>query len=193
VNAGRIAVGLFLFIGGFLVSYVLLKADWSKISTIFMSILNRMLRILPVLLFVIMIYACLYAYIGSGVLWGIIYRTTHIRLIQILTTIVFISNYTGLPYSVAWYLYVDMQIFILSMPILYIYKRSKLKSKIILWILIIAGIAQTFIYAQINNVPELASMKSANLQGKYNGEQFIKPYTWIPTYMLGLFLGMLYT
>jgi peptidoglycan/LPS O-acetylase OafA/YrhL len=169
VNAGAIVVGLFLFIGGFLVSYVLLKTDWDKISTIFINIVNRMIRILPALLFVIMIYGCIYVYVGSGVLWGIIFRTSHVNIVQIITTIFFISNYTGMPYSVAWYIYVDMQIFIITMPMLFLYKRSKLISKILLWILIAVGLIQSFVYAQLNNVPELSSMKSASLRGKFNG------------------------
>lgn len=49
-----------------------------------------------------------------------------------------------------WYLQNDMQLFIYSMLILYIYDKSKIGSKIFLWVSIFGSILFTFVYVQIH-------------------------------------------
>jgi peptidoglycan/LPS O-acetylase OafA/YrhL len=62
-------ISVFLYISGFLVSYLVLKEvmkeNWHR-ST---NILQRMLRILPSFLFVIMLYIAYYPHLASAQLW----------------------------------------------------------------------------------------------------------------------------
>jgi peptidoglycan/LPS O-acetylase OafA/YrhL len=170
----------------------ILKSNWVCL----INIIHRALRILPAFLFAIMIYAAFYPYLSSGPLW-LTDKGKINNCINIWKVVLFIDNLigegSGLCYAVGWYLYVDMQLYAMSMPILLLYKYKIKLCKILIWVFIVIGIVQLFIYCQLTgfSVP----VRLIDLQNSYPfswRDQYIKPWKWMAAYFFGLFMGILY-
>ncbi len=107
--------------------------------------------------------------------------------------IFFINNFIGDPcFSVGWYLYVDMQLYVMSMPILLLFKYNSKVCKILIWALILIGMVQLFIYCQLTGY--LIPIRLQDLGGSPTSfkDQYSKPWQWMAAYFIGLFFGILY-
>jgi peptidoglycan/LPS O-acetylase OafA/YrhL len=122
-------VAVFFYIGGFLVAFLVikevLKDDW-RLS---INILQRVLRILPSFLYVILLYVAYYPLLSPNQDWNGNNPPlgTDGDCSQFWKVILFIDNFVplgGMCYSVGWYLHVDMQLFVISMFILKLYKNK---------------------------------------------------------------------
>jgi peptidoglycan/LPS O-acetylase OafA/YrhL len=70
IEAGVLAVDSFFFIGGFLVSYSILKDVKIKSRfRYFLAIINRYLRLIPAYFLTILIYYSILAHLVSGPFW----------------------------------------------------------------------------------------------------------------------------
>ncbi|CAH1271601.1 Hypp4684 [Branchiostoma lanceolatum] len=130
------AVDTFLLLSGLLVTYLFMKQmkktggqfTWRDYG---LHVLHRYWRLTPVLAFLIMIYACLTVYMGSGPWWAIRDNATmqFVRTCQthFWANLLYINNYVGRQCFVhGWYLGVDMQLYV-TFPglLLLLYKYPK--------------------------------------------------------------------
>jgi peptidoglycan/LPS O-acetylase OafA/YrhL len=149
------ALATFFYIGGFLVSFLVIrevmKPDW-RLS---LNILNRALRLLPSFLFIILFFIAYYSHLGSGQLWN--GNNPPLggfeNCYQIWKVILFIDNFYmfggQMCYTVAWYLYPDMQLFVISMFVFKLYPNHRKACKILILVLIFVSVLQLFIYSEV--------------------------------------------
>ena len=185
---------VFFWISGFVMSFSLLheleKKPNFSLKDLFSVFLHRYLRITPVVLFCVFFFWTLMAYLGNGPLWINMDETTwecnDYWYTNILYLINFIPNWTGNGcLGIAWYISVDMQLFIISPFIILIYTKI---SKRIAWItLLFICLFSIIISFNIAMTYDLNAVMSAVTNGnKYYSHYYNKPYTRLPPYFLGL-------
>ena len=69
VEGGMLAVDTFFFVGGFMVSFALLKDKKFNVKTMPIAILNRILRFWPSFLIAILLFYGVFLHLGSGPYW----------------------------------------------------------------------------------------------------------------------------
>lgn len=116
-------------ISGFLLAYIFLKKGQNSLIAYLVAIIQRILRIWPAFFFTITFFAFIFIHIGSGPLWGLldIYIT---RCEHTWKSLLFDGNLFDDGYHMcmgwSWYLQVDIQIFLVCILLLYIYKKNRL-------------------------------------------------------------------
>ncbi|CAG9323408.1 unnamed protein product [Blepharisma stoltei] len=195
VLSGSFAVDTFFWISGFLVSYLLIieinspkKMNWLLIYV------HRYLRIVPVYLFVILFSWALQKHMGNGPLWWNEYYYNNDCKKWWWTNILFINNLVpGWKGSnclgQSWYLSDDMQFFIITPPIIYLYHKY---NRYIGW-----GILTFFIGFSIIISGVIAHHFTLNAVGfagttwgDYYDYYYVKPYCRIGVYALGILTGI---
>lgn len=91
-----------------------------------------------------------------------------------------------------WYLQNDMQIFIISIPILYLYARQRKAAYILIQFLIVASLIYNFVEVQVNEYITVTHRPDFDKWDSYFPNVYIKPWTRCPPYLYGLTLGLLY-
>ena len=91
-----------------------------------------------------------------------------------------------------WYLQNDMQIFIASIPLLFLYSKKRNYAFITIGVLILFSLIYNFWEAQVNEYITVAHRQDFAKWGSYFPNVYIKPWTRCPPYLYGLFLGLLY-
>ena len=91
-----------------------------------------------------------------------------------------------------WYLQNDMQIFIVSIPILYLYNKRKQFAYILIWVIVLISLIYNFVEVQRNGYVTVAHRVDFAKWGTYFVDVYIKPWTRCPPYLYGLTLGLLY-
>lgn len=91
-----------------------------------------------------------------------------------------------------WYLQNDMQIFIISIPILFLYTRKRNLSFIVIWLLILGSMIYNFVEVQVNEYVTVTHRSDFAKWNSYFPNVYIKPWIRCPPYLYGLTLGLLY-
>jgi hypothetical protein len=91
-----------------------------------------------------------------------------------------------------WYLHCDMQLYAFSVFILLLYKHSKTKAKIILWILVALSLFYAFIWVLLKGTHVVVNSSDNKMWGEYSRWQYAMPYGRFPSYLPGVYMGMLY-
>ena len=91
-----------------------------------------------------------------------------------------------------WYLQNDMQIFIVSIPILYLYNQRKKFAYILIWVIVGLSLIYNFIEVQRNSYVTVAHRADFAKWATYFLDVYTKPWTRCPPYLYGLTLGLLY-
>ncbi len=91
-----------------------------------------------------------------------------------------------------WYLQNDMQIFIASIPLLFLYYKSRKVTFGIIGVLIVLSLVYNFVEAQVNQFVTVAHRPDFAKWSTYFPNVYIKPWTRCPPYLYGLALGLLY-
>ncbi|XP_078681738.1 nose resistant to fluoxetine protein 6-like [Branchiostoma floridae x Branchiostoma belcheri] len=135
VNHLDLAADAFFLLSGLTTSYQLLKHlkktggifTWKDLSLCY---IHRYFRVTPVYAFLLMIYSCLFVYMGTGPNWA---DPTLKAMIELQgcpdsywTNLLYINNYVNKCFKWAWFLAVDMQLFIVSpFILLLLYRQPK--------------------------------------------------------------------
>jgi peptidoglycan/LPS O-acetylase OafA/YrhL len=69
VETGLLAVDIFFFLAGFFLAFVFLREKGQRISTYLLAIIQRVLRIWPAYILVMMIYYSFFMHLGDGPRW----------------------------------------------------------------------------------------------------------------------------
>ena len=114
-----------------------------------MALLHRLLRFWPSYITAILIFYTLYMHLGSGPFWHLQYDIAVRPCQKMWKPIFFVDNIVDNGQDMCmgwgWYLQNDMQIFIFSIPILFVYSRHRKVSFIIIQLLILLSLIYNFI------------------------------------------------
>lgn len=187
------AVDTFFWLSGFLLTYLFLneiqlqaKIQWFKLY------FSRIYRIVPTYIFCLFLTWAFLKYIGNGPLWfdgDMINDECHDYW---WTNLLFLNNFIpdgngSRCMAWTWYLSNDIQFFLITPVILYIYsKLSKIAGWCIVCILIIIHVVSS---AMISDYFNLALV--SNKEDSYD-KIYIKIYCRIGAYAMGIVFGLLY-
>ena len=91
-----------------------------------------------------------------------------------------------------WYLQNDMQIFILSIPILFLYNLKRNYAFIAIFLIMIGSLTYNLVEVQINEYITVAHRPDFIKWAEYFPDIYIKPWVRCPPYLYGLILGLLF-
>ena len=193
-----IGVDAFFWLGGFLLGFSILGEALKRKGRVswLPKIVGRVLRILPVYIFVMTFVNLVEPSMGEGPLWHQMDLLTLDCSSYWWTNFLFLNNFVPAGegndcIGQSWYLALDMQFFLFSILIIAMY--SKLP-KIYTWITV-AAICMASLITRIVISSEYNVMVSAlNSHQRMDHSRliFTKPYTRIAPYVLGLLCGFVY-
>ncbi|VDP06712.1 unnamed protein product [Soboliphyme baturini] len=209
VNSSALAADTFLTLSGLLLSLWFFKKldprkwklnslrNWSNFY------FRRLLRICPTYFMMLGFAATLFPYLGNGPLWigkmpGVL--TPHSCRYSWWTNIMFLNNYFAVQQPCmgwSWFIAVEMQLFVFS-PVLLILYRSKPKLAYTFSAVLVFAFAALHGYYVASRGYPPAMVGTENLYqmeklGDYFTHVFIKPYTHVPSYLIGLSFGYFLT
>ncbi|KAI1289959.1 Nose resistant to fluoxetine protein 6 [Halotydeus destructor] len=200
---GTFSVDSFFFISGLLVTLMALKTlrrSRGKFNLLYYYV-HRYLRMTPLMMVVIGYCATLLRYTGHGPGWreSIAMYDGWCRSNWWLNAL-YLHNFfdrTNMCLSHSWYSAVDMQLYIMApIVIIPLYKKPKLGLSIVAAILA-TSMAITAYLTFTNNfpaVPYINDLVPQDIVNEYYGAIYIKPYTRVGPYLVGMVLGyILYT
>jgi peptidoglycan/LPS O-acetylase OafA/YrhL len=191
------AVDTFFWISGFLQGYLMTnQVVLHKRINWFMIVVHRLIRILPVYMFVMLFGWSLAKYAGDGPKWYNAEYIMHSDCKRYFWTYpLFINNFV-LPKTTnnclvgSWYLPNDMQFFLISLPIMYLYVKS---SRIFGWGLLSMCVGFTMIAGGSIYYNEHFEVNYLGVHNRYfMNDYYYKPYTRIAPYCIGLLAGFIY-
>ncbi|XP_031622733.1 nose resistant to fluoxetine protein 6-like isoform X2 [Contarinia nasturtii] len=129
---GLQAVDTFFVLSGLLLSIGILKKFKNGRINVPLLYFHRYIRLTPLLGVTILVIISPFRFTGSGPLWSSVYRKFSIDCEQFWwTNLIYAQNYMN-PFRVcnipSWYLAVDMQLFLITPPIIYFIYRFKTKA-----------------------------------------------------------------
>ena len=198
INSAPYAVDSFFWLSGFLQGYLMtLQMIGDKKMNWIMVVVHRFVRILTLYMFIALGSWSLAKYMGNGPKWYNAENLMHNGCKDYFWTMpLFVSNFVspndaGNCFIGSWYLPNDMQFYLLSLPILYLYVRH---SRIFGWGLLSVCIAFSII---ANGTITYDEHLHAKLDHPENSEHYMedlyyKPYCRIAPYCIGLLGGFVY-
>ncbi|XP_044738248.1 nose resistant to fluoxetine protein 6-like [Chrysoperla carnea] len=194
----QLSVDSFLFISGFLVSYLFYKEKFTKIGNKAISLgktflefimvaLNRYLRLTPIVIFAIVIYSVIYEYYANTAIVEM-GEAVHEKCSKYWwRNLLYIGNlfdWDELCLSWSWYLSADMQFFLISL-ILCFFSLFLLKTSILIMILLIIAscLYTTYITYEAKFIPTYDETVN-NL-----GPLYSRPWIRIGPYLVGVITG----
>eukprot|EP00343_Euplotes_focardii_P007471 CAMPEP_0205818724 /NCGR_PEP_ID=MMETSP0206-20130828/748_1 /ASSEMBLY_ACC=CAM_ASM_000279 /TAXON_ID=36767 /ORGANISM="Euplotes focardii, Strain TN1" /LENGTH=582 /DNA_ID=CAMNT_0053111403 /DNA_START=329 /DNA_END=2077 /DNA_ORIENTATION=+ len=200
IPGGEFAVDTFFYLSGFLTFYLLTSKLYPKKGNIglvntFLIYFHRYYRLIFPLVFVQFFTMFVIRYFGDGP----IYRQNWDLLNQNCfdnpwSNFLFINNF--IPWQLAdacigwvWYLANDMQFFIMSPPIIYLYCKNRLIGKSMVGMLIFLSMLSTGIITIIGNL----SIQNESTKIKHAGDlMYNKPWARMGAYFVGAIFGLSY-
>lgn len=91
-----------------------------------------------------------------------------------------------------WYLQNDVQLFTMSIALLYIYRLKPIVMKVFIWPLIIGSQVFIFIWTFNHNVIVATHFSDSSHMGNFFADVYSKPWASFSPYFLGLFFGILH-
>jgi hypothetical protein len=92
-----------------------------------------------------------------------------------------------------WYIQNDMQLFVLSLVILFVYSLKPLLSKILIVSLMIGSAIFTYQWTYEHGVYVISHLNDFSKWGDFMTNVYMKPWARATPYLWGLLLGIFYT
>lgn len=92
-----------------------------------------------------------------------------------------------------WYIQNDMQLFIASIILLYVYKLKPIVSKVLLCLMIIGSMVFTFVWTMNNGTLVITHLSDVAKWGTFINDVYVKPWARLPPYFLGLLFGIMHS
>lgn len=120
-----------------------------------LAIVHRILRFWPSYIMAMMIYYGIIIHTGSGPIWYKLQTAGQIDYCDSMwKSVIFVDNIVDngerMCMGWGWYLQNDMQIFIFSIPILYLYCRNRKISFVLIGLLTTLSLVFNFVEVQVN-------------------------------------------
>ncbi|OMJ73182.1 hypothetical protein SteCoe_28188 [Stentor coeruleus] len=189
-----LALDIMFWIGGVLYAYFLLNSYSSSIKHWVQIYLKHYLEMVPMFMFTTFFFWTLARYIGSGPYWYTANNIYSDCKDYWYSNLFFLSNF--IPNGTwskclahGWFLSVEMQFFIFTPLLIWIYKKSPFSAWVIIAGLISLGSILGGVIADHYNLN--VSVYGPNRTSYYNYYNN-KPYTRMPPYIYGLAVGFIY-
>ncbi|XP_043465576.1 nose resistant to fluoxetine protein 6-like [Leptopilina heterotoma] len=198
-NAALIIDGFF-GLGGLLLSFSLLSYwNESKNFNFFILVFKRIVRLLPLYMFVTLGYATIFYRLGSGPFWESIMGFTRNSCSSYWwTNLFFINNYFGGNNKCviqSWYLAIDVQCYIIGLLLIRaFYKMPRKIGYIFINCALICSIVITFYFTYKNDSDPIFKSISAQRRiedSDYFINYYVKTHVRSSTYIIGLIFGIL--
>jgi peptidoglycan/LPS O-acetylase OafA/YrhL len=195
ILTGLMAVDSFFWLSGFLQGYLMTQQFNShKKVNYLMLVVHRFIRILPVYMFVVFVSWALTKYMGNGPMWYAAEHMMHGDCDQIAWTFPLFLNNFILPSGSnnclvgAWYLPNDMQFYLFSLPVMYLYVKH---SRIFGWGMLLMAITFHIIANASITHDEHLKVKVTDLHNQHYffDDLYYKPWCRIGPYAMGLLGG----
>ncbi|XP_030757478.1 nose resistant to fluoxetine protein 6-like [Sitophilus oryzae] len=189
---GTLSVDSFFFLSGFLLVFVFMKAmkSGTKFNIIYFYV-HRYIRLTVPFIPVILFFAFLVKYLGSGPLYPELDASLgHLCRKNWWKSLLYIQNYF-VPYELCnqqtWYLNVDWQLYLVSPIMLYFLYKLPLIGIHLVCITSLASMAASFFITRHYQLPALLS----NLRNlvDYNTKYYMQTYTRAAPYLIGAIVG----
>ena len=135
VETGLLAVDIFFFLGGFFLAFVFLREKVKRNITYLFAIIQRILRIWPAYILVMMIYYSFFMHMGDGPRWQFNEPTINLCS-RMWKSILFVDNLVDngeeMCLNWGWYLQADFQIFLSCLVLLFIYNKVNKKASYVI-------------------------------------------------------------
>lgn len=194
VYGGYYAVDTNFWISGFLGGYFIMKMLSGKKFSWFYVYLHRYIRVTILFVFTTMMFWAFEKFMGAGPLWFLSGQYTKDCYDYWWTTLLYVNNFVpefkgNSCGGVGWFLAEDMQFFLVTPPILYVFsKYSQKLGWILIGLLVIVPMGATAAIAEYNNLNMvMISEEDRNLISYY----YVKPYCRATPYAFGLACGIL--
>ncbi|XP_054259761.1 nose resistant to fluoxetine protein 6-like [Macrosteles quadrilineatus] len=200
LNGGNYIVDTFFVFSGFLTTHFLTKELQKRQNiNLFLVIIGRFIRILPVYGLVIAFHAVVLPYLGNGPLWNsLVWREALRCQKNWWANVLFLNNYVNVEETCmiqAWYLACDMHYFIIGIILIYItYKRPKLGASLI-GIAFAASVAIPTYITYVNQYPGVVQLYHELQKDPVKNEHFRTMYVpshvrFVP-YVVGMLMSYL--
>ncbi|CAI2360959.1 unnamed protein product [Moneuplotes crassus] len=190
---GFYSVDVFFFISAFLATYLMTsKFHGKRFFNIPMVYLHRLIRVLPTILLLFVMYFTFLPFIGSGPIWKpSIENDINNCKLSWWPNVIFISSwYTRAQcFGHLWYLSNDMTFFLFVPLVVLAYLNSKLIGYSFVIFLNIFGIVLPFIFSHIRG-HTITMLKDQDVDSNIELNQH--PYNRSASYSVGLLFGLLY-
>ena len=197
ISSAPYAVDSFFWASGLLQGYLLVVYFRSREEYRFgLLVMHRLVRVLPMYVCVLLMSWTLARYIGSGPKWYNADEIMHRDCQEYFWTYVAFVNNFAMPSDSnnclvgSWYLPNDMQFYLLSIPIVYLYARH---SRIYGWILFTIGILFSVVASGTIAYDEHFEINAfTQNNNQYMRDLYYKPYCRIAPYCIGALGGFVY-
>jgi len=184
-----LAVDLFLYLSGFLLTYITLSRSKGSPKLSPLIFVHRIIRLYPLLLITLGVFCFIVPLINNGPIYYRIYQMAYEYCAELwprsLTFTVNFRRWDQNCLDNTWYITLDFQLFVLSVFIVYIYSKKKLIGILIPVTIAIGSIITTIALALQYDI--WASIAKYNIE--YIEEYYEKPYTRAGPYMIGILAG----
>lgn len=192
------AVDIFFYLGGFMLGYLFLKQYYRKRGwkMFLMAVLQRWLRLAPLFLMCMLIYWKVMPYLGSGPLYYQYKAPVSYCATSWWKDLLFFGNFSENMCMVwGWYIQIDMQLFIASLFLLWLY--AEVNKKVFAGAtgaIMVAGIIYCFVRCQTQDYHVIGNLDGANNANtdNYYLDLYNKPWSRTGPYLLGLLMGIYY-
>jgi len=193
------SVDIFLFMGGFLAIYLMvkgIKAFDGKINLLIIYI-SRIIRIFPLFFVTLLIFCYVMPLIGEGPGFYNYYNKVDIDCKNYwYLTLTFVNNFTSVAndcISHTWYISIDMQFYLLVPFIALIYYRKRIAAYLLLLSLFLSSATLILVFAVYYDLsPCYMKFMDSKLLKHYFEDYYNVPYTRINPYLIGIFAGLIY-
>ncbi|OMJ73564.1 hypothetical protein SteCoe_27728 [Stentor coeruleus] len=196
VYGGQLAVDSFFWVSGLLQGVIMTKKLAENSINRGVLVLNRVFRVLPLFLMIILLSWALVKYIGNGPRWYFADGFMHRGCKDYFWTYVLLINNFVIPKDNnnclvgSWYIPNDVQFFIIALIIIHLYVN---KSRIYGWVLIFFTISFSILTTIIIAYDEHLEVNLLKTNpSSYLNDFYYKPYCRIAPYLLGLLTGFIY-
>jgi len=197
---GLYAVDTFFYLSGFFTGFLIvskLKNMPFGIKSYFKIFFHRWIRLWPSYFVAILFFWKVSVYYGNGALWFAFIGQAEMCIAS-WKNLLFVDNIisasdNGYCFGWGWYLANDVQMFLLSPFICWIYLKNREKGKNLIWILIFISFVASY-YESVNtgNTYILAGGLKGDHTGNYMFDYYANPIVRMAPYLLGLILGFIF-
>ena len=194
-EAGFLSVDTFFFVGGFLVAYSVLREKSKTLLKYPLAVLNRYLRFFPSYLMVILIFSAFLMHVVWGPFVGInskLVKNCDSFWRPLLFVDNLVQNGQNQCMDWGWYMQVDMQLFIYSIFLLFIYKSNRFTFFVSIFLSVFGSFAYVFQQVSEYNYKQITHLGDLTSGAQYQLDIYIKPWGRCSPYLYGLLLGTLY-
>lgn len=164
LEAGLLSVDVFFALGGFFLAFIMLR-NIITLKLCGLAIIQRVLRVWPAYILVMMFEYSLFMRLGSGVVWS-----KGEFVVELCTSmwkeILFVGNfvYNGSKPCMGWgwYLQVDFQLFVVGVFLLYLYSKAKKISLLTFLLFAISSTLYIFIFTFVKDIKIMTDLIDDN-------------------------------